>query len=62
MQGTPDIFRNICRQSFNNEVNFHDTKFKEDIGLTKVIADLVVKGHVPCHACRYQNTNPTIWL
>ena len=48
MQGTPDIFRNICRQSFNKEVNLHHTKFKADIGLAKVIADLVVKGHVPC--------------
>jgi hypothetical protein len=26
----------------------HHTKFKADIAVTKVIADLVVKGHVPC--------------
>ena len=26
----------------------HHTKFKADIGLAKVIADLVAKGHVPC--------------
>lgn len=26
----------------------HHTKFKADIGLTKIIADLVTKGQVPC--------------
>jgi len=26
----------------------HHTKFKADIGLTKVIADLTTKGYVPC--------------
>lgn len=26
----------------------HHTKFKADIGLAKVISDLVCKGHIPC--------------
>jgi hypothetical protein len=29
-------------------VNLHHTKVKADIGLTKVISDLTVKGYVPC--------------
>lgn len=35
-------------QSKKKEVNLHHTKAKADVGLAKVIADLMIKGCMPC--------------
>ncbi len=36
------------QEELGNDVKGHHTKVKADVGLGKVIADLVIKGYIPC--------------